>query len=933
MKKNDVLLIIGTFLFSFLFYEQGAGLNVFLFSLSVPVLLAVYKPESLKNRLWLFGAFLTILTGFSVFVNGTVLSVFAFYFAVTYLAGVTASTMASPAAAIAYSTFSCMTSVGYMIGDSIERKKIREEKIKRKINRGAIIAMGLFIFVVVAIFFFLYQDANPLFKEITKFINLDFISLKWVLFTFLGFLLIYGIIYTLKIRSWDEYEKTGPRNIDREKAEAGINRFLWFEMDTDIERKAGVILFVLLNIMILTINVLDISFLWTGMELPDGFTFAGYLHKGIYTLIFSCVLAILLILLIFRGRLNFTDNNKTLKIMAYTWIIQNIFIAVSCALKNSIYISSYALTYRRITIFVLLILLLVGLISAIIKIMKKRNIYYLFRLNSFSFLIVFAGISLFNWDGIITKYNLKNSEFPDVAYLVDLNDSGLPYLLHYAETTPAGEKTVNTNYRSRSFYTPESFYWQRPLLTDIIYDKTYRLLYKHKHTSWKSYNLNDAMTIRKIRTLYDDGILKQFVINGKPDFDIHILTEFNGLQSLSITNSVINDTAGIECLKPFTKLESLKLSEMNLENIDKLPEFSELKKINLSNNSIIEFGKLIEYQTLTDIDISSNPTSDISFLSQLQNIETLNLSYTGVTDLSVLSELRYLKKLYLRSMQNTDFSTLPICPSLEEIDLSENVNLSKYKNLAALISGASHLSTVLLQNISLSSLAYFSDTILVMNKYEIPGQSNINPTVLAHIGFLDVSSNPMVNLSGIQAFKGLSVLHAQSNSITGIKHIRNNTNLIELDLRMNPITSLKGIESLKNLKYAHFSEFTFSEISELQNLENLEALSLNNGFISDMLPITKLKKLKYLDLSYTNIPSLDFVEEMENLEFLNLSGYTGSDIEKIIHCKNLKIIILPRIQMRFKRKLEQEIPQIRIIRDYEFEDWDFYMTKYGKMSE
>ena len=933
MKKNDVLLIIGTFLFSFLFYQQSAGLNVFLFSIAVPILLAVYKPESLKNRFWLLGAFLTILTGFSVFINGTVLASLAFYFAVTYIAGVTVSSMASPLTAIGYTSFSCMTSMGYMIGDSIVRKRGREETVKKKINRGAIIGMGLFIFVVVMIFFFLYQDANPLFKEITKFINLDFISLKWVMFTFMGFLLIYGILYTLKINSWDDYEKNGPRTIDHEKATTGINRFLWFEMDSDIERKAGVILFVLLNIMILTINVLDISFLWSGMKLPEGFTFAGYLHQGIYTLIFSCLLAILLISLIFRGRLNFTEKNKTLKIMAYAWIAQNIFIALSCGLKNVIYISSYALTYRRITIFVLLTLLMVGLVSAIIKIMKKKNIYYLFRMNSFSFLIVFIGISLFNWDGIITKYNLKNSEFPDVAYLVDLNESGLPYLLQYAETTSAGEKLVNSNYKSRSFYTPSSYYWQRPLLTDIIYDKTYDLLYKHKHSSWKSYNLSEAMTIRKIRKLYNDGVLKQFTIKDNTFFDIHILTEFLGLTSLTISNSNFYDTVGIATLKPFTRIEELELSDMELESIDNLPNFSELKSINLKNNVIVNFEALINYKGLKEIDISGNTVENINFLKQLKNVEILNLSETRVADFGVLAELHTLKKLFLRNMIISNFSTLPVCHSLEEIDLTGNTNLSAYNNLAALISGAPKLSTVILQDISLSSLAYFLDTVVIMNKYEIPGQSNIDRTVLAHIKYLDVSNNLMFNLSGIQVFKGLSVFHARSNSISEIKHIRSCMNLIELDLRQNAINSLKGIDALKELKYLHLSEFTFSDIKELESLSKLEALTLSNGFISDITPLTKLKNLKYLDLSQTAIPSLSFLQNMQNIEFLDLSGYNGEDIEEIIHCKNLKVVILPRIPMKFKRKLEEEIPQIRIIRDYDFEDDDFYMAKYGKKAE
>jgi hypothetical protein len=429
MKKNDLILIAGTALFSFLFYQQGAGLNVFLFALLMPVLLAIYKPESLSNRLWMLGAFLTILTGFSVFVNSTFLSLLAFYTAISYLASVTVSRNASPLTAMGYATISYASSVGFMIADALDRKKAAEVRDRKKINWGAVITMGIFILVVVALFFFLYQTANPLFKEITKFINLDFISFEWVMFTFMGFLLVYGFFYTRFIRSWDTHEKASLFNINSEHIMSKANRFLWFSMDEQLERKAGVVLFILLNLMILVINVLDISFLWSGIKLPDGFTFAGYLHQGIYTLIFSCVLAILLILLIFRGRMNFMENNKTLKVMAYMWIFQNIIIAVSSAMRNTLYISSYALTYKRITIFVLLILLITGLISTLYKIRKQKNIYYLFRLNSFAFLLVFVAVSLFNWDGIITRYNLKNSEFPDINYLTGLNESGLHHLL------------------------------------------------------------------------------------------------------------------------------------------------------------------------------------------------------------------------------------------------------------------------------------------------------------------------------------------------------------------------------------------------------------------------------------------------------------------------------------------------------------------------
>jgi hypothetical protein len=82
-------------------------------------------------------------------------------------------------------------------------------------------------------------------------------------------------------------------------------------------------------------------------------------------------------------------------------------------------------------------------------------------------------------------------------------------------------------------------------------------------------------------------------------------------------------------------------------------------------------------------------------------------------------------------------------------------------------------------------------------------------------------------------------------------------------------------------------------------------------------------------LSNSSFTSLDFVAHLPKLEFLNLSGYYGSDFEHLLNCPSLKVLVLPRIPMKLKRQLEQEIPQIRIIRDWEFADQQFYLSKYG----
>ncbi len=929
MKKNDLILLIGTFLFSFLFYKQSAGLNVFIFSLIMPALLAAYKPVSLKNKLWIFGAVLTIMTGFSVFANATFLSVFAFYAAITYLAGVTVSQNASPLSAITYGSFSYITSFGFMISDSIERKKANEDKVRKKIQWNAILFLGIFIAVIVMVFFFLYQSANPLFKELTKFINLDFISFRWIMFTFMGFLLVYGFLYTRKHAGWNHAELNPNFLIHKEKINNSSNRLLWFHLDEQLEKKAGIILFLCLNIMILIINVLDISYLWTGVQLPEGFTFAGYLHQGIYTLIFSCVLAILLILLIFRGKLNFVENNKFLKVLAQLWIVQNIFISLSCAFRNYIYISNYALTYKRIVIYLLLILLVAGLITTIIKIIKSKNTYFLFRKNSYVILIVFILFSFFNWDGIIAKYNINNSEYPDISYLLDKNNSTLPHLLQYAETVPHTERSTDLSVRERPFYTPESVYWQGEALTDRIYNKTIRLIEQHEQTSWKSTNLSDIKTIRLIRKMYREGTLKQFVIANNKDININLLKEFKGLQRLSIRNSKFSLGQNPENLLYFAELRELELSGMDLEHIEGLPTFNHLQSINISNNNIHDFSKLSVFQNLNKLNISSNPVEETEFIETLTGIESLDISRTHAKDLQFLSKLPKLKILYLSAIPAVAFETLPVCNTLEEIDLSDNSGLNNYASLRTFLSGAPNLARVTLHNTGLSSLSFFSDTIVFMNRISLPNNSILSNDVSHHITYLDISQNSLSNLNGIQIFNNLIVLHASDNSISDIRQIKHCRNLIELDLSNNPLYSLEGIEQLKDLKYAHFSGFSFSDIGALAELPKLEALTLEEGFIEATDVFTNMKTIKYLDLSNTILTSLAFLNQLPELEFLNLSGYTGNDLEQIQFCTSLKVVVLPPVPMKLKRKLEQEIPQLKIIRDWEFETADFYKSKYG----
>jgi hypothetical protein len=53
MKKNDWLLLVSVLLYSYLFYEQSAGINFFLFNIALVIGLLIKNPASLKDKSWL----------------------------------------------------------------------------------------------------------------------------------------------------------------------------------------------------------------------------------------------------------------------------------------------------------------------------------------------------------------------------------------------------------------------------------------------------------------------------------------------------------------------------------------------------------------------------------------------------------------------------------------------------------------------------------------------------------------------------------------------------------------------------------------------------------------------------------------------------------------------------------------------------------------
>lgn len=77
MKKNDYLLLVATGAYSFLFYQQNAGINFLLFNIVLLVVLILKNMNLLKNKKWIWSALMCLVSAVAIFVHSSALSIIA----------------------------------------------------------------------------------------------------------------------------------------------------------------------------------------------------------------------------------------------------------------------------------------------------------------------------------------------------------------------------------------------------------------------------------------------------------------------------------------------------------------------------------------------------------------------------------------------------------------------------------------------------------------------------------------------------------------------------------------------------------------------------------------------------------------------------------------------------------------------------------------
>lgn len=187
----------------------------------------------------------------------------------------------------------------------------------------------------------------------------------------------------------------------------------------------------LFNLLFAVQNGMDIAFLWSGAPLPGSVTMADYAHRGAYALIATALLAgaFVLVLLAPGSRAAASPAARALVVL---WVVQNLMLVASSALRTIDYVAAYSLTELRIAALAWMALVAVGLVLICWRMLFGLPARWLVNANALAAACTLAAFTVVDPGAVAARWNVdharelgKDGPAIDLCYLSQLGSAAL----------------------------------------------------------------------------------------------------------------------------------------------------------------------------------------------------------------------------------------------------------------------------------------------------------------------------------------------------------------------------------------------------------------------------------------------------------------------------------------------------------------------------
>lgn len=474
---------IALLLCQILFWKEQFGLNTLLFSiLMIGMLYTLYREQGFSRGAVIM-AIGTLFSALLVTVHNSAISCIVHLLSFVGLIGfVQQRELRFVWYAFLFGLLNILEAPHKML-----RQFLQSRKLDPSFSRGfQYIKIGFIPVLVLFVFYILYYLANPRFASFADHFFRNFSWLfNWnipfarIVFTIISLFVCAATLLQSQLSTFVERQKRKTETLERQRGAKWKNRVPFSPLSLRNEYRAGLFLIYALNVLLLIVNLTDITFVWFGFDETSPQNLKTYVHEGTWLLITAIILAMGVLLFFFRKNLNFFPKNKYLLIGAYIWIIQNALLAISVGIRNYRYIDFHGLAYKRIGVFLFLLLVFYGLWTMYQKVSLKKSLYFLISKNAWAVYAILLFCSTVNWDILITKYNLQvpTKGAVDVHFMLNtISDKNLYLLKEHRDklVTLDDYPSIDTESIDRNIALKERRYKMR-----------------NRQQGWPSWNLSD----------------------------------------------------------------------------------------------------------------------------------------------------------------------------------------------------------------------------------------------------------------------------------------------------------------------------------------------------------------------------------------------------------------------------------------------------------
>ncbi|SNR41925.1 DUF4153 domain-containing protein [Hymenobacter mucosus] len=363
--------------------------------------------------------------------------------------------------------------------------------------------------VVLFVFHILFSMANPVYSQLSSKVLaqlgdwltwlLSGISVPHLLFFLVGLSVTIGALVVVPFHFFADSESRFGEFVRRQRnrvASFGVrqpdfSRRTFRTLDLRKEYLAALAVFGLVNLLLLAVNAIDISWIWFGFTPGPSLDLTQFVHEGTYVLILSILVAMGIMLWFFRRNLNFYGRGlSALRWGATVWVVQNAVLVISVGLRNYYYILYSGLAYKRIGVYGFLLLTLFGLGTILLKVWQRRSAYSLVRLNGWASYVVLLLLAAGNWEVWMVRYNLQpRFRQVDLDFLLTMPPRVLPEL--------AARQAILDGMNSIAVTSPDGYHENHVQPAEarrLVQERVAQWLveYGPTHRQWQSWNWAEA---------------------------------------------------------------------------------------------------------------------------------------------------------------------------------------------------------------------------------------------------------------------------------------------------------------------------------------------------------------------------------------------------------------------------------------------------------